>query len=267
MLRERLLSVLVGLPLLVGAILLGGWPLAAVMAVLAGLAGFEAGRLAGALGVVFSPWLPAVPAALTVLAWQFSPRVGFDVLALALLVLLARAEWQVVQEKRPARDVLVEYLAVVAGVLYPSLFASAVALRRLEQGALWLTLVFAGTWLNDAVAYFVGRAWGRRPLAPGLSPGKSVEGAVAGGVTAVAVWLAAMPWTGLDLAGSLALGLVAALLGPVGDLFESLVKRAAELKDSGSLIPGHGGVLDRFDSFLLIAPTSLILIRLLSGTG
>ncbi|MDI3298172.1 MAG: phosphatidate cytidylyltransferase [Bacillota bacterium] len=267
MLRERLLSALVGLPLLVAAVLLGGWPLALAMALLAGLAGFEAGRLAGALGVSFASWIPAVPPALAVLAWQFWPRAGLYVLALSLVLLLARAEWQVVQEGRPAREALLEYLALVAAVLYPALFASAVALRRLEHGSLWLTLVFAGTWLNDAAAYFVGRAWGRHPLAPALSPGKSVEGALAGGVTALAVWTAAMPWTGLNLPASLALGLVAALLGPVGDLFESLVKRAAELKDSGSLIPGHGGVLDRFDSFLLIAPTSLILIRLFTGAG
>ncbi|MBX5464224.1 MAG: phosphatidate cytidylyltransferase [Clostridia bacterium] len=267
MLRERLLSALIGLPLLLAAVLLGGWPLAAAMALLAGVAGWEGGRLAGALGVRFAPWLPALPPALAVLLWQLRPRVGLYVLAFSLLLLLARAEWQVVAERRPAREALVEYVALVAALLYPSLFASAVALRRLEHGALWLTLVFAGTWLNDAAAFFVGRLWGRRLLAPGLSPGKSVEGAVAGGVTALVVWMAATPWTGLALPGAVALGMAAALLGPVGDLFESLVKRAAEWKDSGSLIPGHGGVLDRFDSFLLIAPTSLVLIRLFTGAG
>ena len=127
----------------------------------------------------------------------------------------------------------------------------------------WLPLGwFILIWLNDTGAYFAGRAFGRHKLAPSISPGKTWEG-WAGGMVAslvVAQGLHALvpvsaPW--------LALAVVVSVLGPVGDLTESALKRRAGVKDSGQLLPGHGGILDRFDSHIFAAPLAAILLRLI----
>ena len=117
--------------------------------------------------------------------------------------------------------------------------------------------------VGDAGAYYVGRAFGRSPLAPVLSPNKTVEG-LGGGIvfsvaTAVFLRYAALPR--LALATAVGLGLSMALLGVVGDLFESLLKRSAGIKDTSSLLPGHGGVLDRIDSLLFAAPLLFLYVK------
>lgn len=132
-------------------------------------------------------------------------------------------------------------------------------LRLLEPQALapWrLILLLAAVMAADTVAFFVGSALGRRPLAPAISPGKTMEGAaggVLGGVLgALAVWGAGLP--GVPAWHAALLGLAVGILGMLGDLFESLLKRWAGVKDSGTLFPGHGGMLDRADSLLFGAP-------------
>jgi phosphatidate cytidylyltransferase len=139
-----------------------------------------------------------------------------------------------------------------------------IALRWLSDGLLWMLLVLICTWVCDIAAFFVGRRWGRRKLAPRLSPGKSVEGAIGGLVGAVLAALLVGPFlvgltfdAGLSVVGAASLprlaglGLVIALCAIAGDLMESFIKRQCGAKDSGALIPGHGGVLDRIDSVLL----------------
>ena len=113
----------------------------------------------------------------------------------------------------------------------------------------------------DIVAYFVGRQIGHRPLAPHISPGKTVEGFLAGGlaaiIAAVIVGKEITPWGGIK--HGLLLGIIVALLAPTGDLFESMIKRDLSIKDSGSVLPGHGGLLDRFDGILLVLPAAYYL--------
>lgn len=129
-------------------------------------------------------------------------------------------------------------------------------LRDLPDGVPWVFLLLAVTWLNDTFAYFAGHWWGKRKLAPKVSPGKTWEGLVGGLVGSLAglllVWHLGgrfFPfWEGLVLA------VVSGFIGPLGDLGESLVKRGAAVKDSGQLIPGHGGMLDRIDALLFNAP-------------
>jgi phosphatidate cytidylyltransferase len=123
--------------------------------------------------------------------------------------------------------------------------------------AAWrIVLLLAIVMSSDTVAFFVGSALGRRKLAPGISPGKTVEGAVGGlvgGVLgALAVWAAGLP--GVPAWHAALLGFAVAVLGMLGDLLESLLKRWAGVKDSGRLFPGHGGMLDRLDSLLFGAP-------------
>ena len=145
--------------------------------------------------------------------------------------------------------------ATVFCTLYVGLIIYLYLLRTIPDGMIWLFLLLACTWASDTMAYFAGRRMGRRALAPALSPGKTVEGAVGGVLGSVAVALIFVQiypqllW--LHLVG---LGLLVGIVGQVGDLVESAFKRQTGVKDAGSIIPGHGGILDRFDSMLLTAP-------------
>jgi phosphatidate cytidylyltransferase len=128
--------------------------------------------------------------------------------------------------------------------------------RDLVQGPLWVTTALAVSFANDTGAYFVGRALGRHKLAPQISPGKTIEGAVGGLIVGVVFMFLARAtfFPALSSTDVLAVGLATGILGPAGDLLESMIKRAAGAKDSGRLIPGHGGILDRIDAVLFVAP-------------
>lgn len=136
--------------------------------------------------------------------------------------------------------------------------------RVFEYGEICLWVVLLGTWASDTFAYFVGRAFGRTPFCS-VSPKKSFEGAVGGFVgcfiTVMALGVAAL---GLPLWQAVVIALAVAVFAPVGDLIESVVKRSFDIKDSGNIFPGHGGVLDRFDSLLFTAPAVYYLMMILS---
>jgi phosphatidate cytidylyltransferase len=150
--------------------------------------------------------------------------------------------------------------ATLLGSLYLGGLGGTLAALRLlepsEQGEWRVALLLATVMVSDTAAFFAGRAFGRRPLAPAVSPGKTVEGALAGllggAAGALALRSLGLPW--LPVGHAVALGVLVAALGAAGDLFESLLKRWAGVKDSGSLFPGHGGMLDRLDSLLFGAP-------------
>jgi phosphatidate cytidylyltransferase len=123
--------------------------------------------------------------------------------------------------------------------------------------------VMLGVWISDIGAYFGGRAYGRRKLAPTISPGKTVEGAVTGiALGTAAVWFALYD-RGIGSLEPLALGLVVCLIAPLGDLFESFLKRDLGVKDSGRLLGAHGGLLDRIDALLLAGPAAYLTLDLL----
>ncbi|MGC8958810.1 MAG: phosphatidate cytidylyltransferase [Chloroflexia bacterium] len=128
----------------------------------------------------------------------------------------------------------------------------------LGAGFWWIVALLALVWLCDTAAYFVGIRWGRHKMSPYLSPKKSWEGAAAGMLSSIAAALGLVPLLGLPLSYPWAalLGLLVGTLGQVGDLAESLLKRQAGVKDSGRLIPGHGGMLDRVDSLLFVVPAA-----------
>lgn len=128
---------------------------------------------------------------------------------------------------------------------------------------LFLLSLFILIWANDTGAYLVGDRFGKRPLAPGISPHKTIEGAIGGLVAALLAALFVLPpLTGqTDWLRLLLIGATVTIFGTVGDLFESALKRMAGVKDSGRLIPGHGGVLDRIDSMLLAVPAIFLLLQ------
>ena len=144
----------------------------------------------------------------------------------------------------------------VQGISVPEDISS----RLYGWGGYTVISIFAAIWICDTAAYFVGRSIGRHKLFPRVSPNKTWEGAVAGFIAAIGVFLLArvlvLPY--LSVPQSIVCGSIVGIIGQVGDLAESLLKRDAGVKDSSSLIPGHGGVLDRFDSLLFVAPAMFV---------
>jgi phosphatidate cytidylyltransferase len=140
------------------------------------------------------------------------------------------------------------------GVFYVGGMLAALPLLHARFGPPWVALVIAVTFGNDTGAYFAGRAFGKHKLAPAISPGKTVEGALGGLLANVIIMFLARALflPELSVLDCLMIGVPAAVVGPAGDLVESLLKRAAGAKDSGRLIPGHGGLLDRIDALLFV---------------
>nr|MBA2320218.1 phosphatidate cytidylyltransferase [Deltaproteobacteria bacterium] len=148
----------------------------------------------------------------------------------------------------------------VLGVGWVALLSFLVLVRRLDHGLAWVFLVLAISWCGDTGGYFAGRFLGRTPLYPRISPKKTWEG-VGGAITLSVVGVFVVRAVGLpDLpAGlALALGVVSCALGILGDLAESMLKRAFQVKDSGVFLPGHGGILDRIDSVMFVAPAVFV---------
>ena len=143
------------------------------------------------------------------------------------------------------------------GIIYIALpFSYLILLRNMENGGRWILLLFTVIWANDTFAMLTGKGFGRHKLSPMISPGKTVEGAVgglAGGAVAALLYNHFLSM-GIGLGSALLLAVVIGVAGIFGDLFESVIKRAAGAKDSGTIIPGHGGMLDRVDSLIFAIP-------------
>jgi phosphatidate cytidylyltransferase len=198
--------------------------------------------------------------------WRPSPLVGFA--SLAAMVMAARfgTERDVIEIAMATLPVAflvvigrgeggmatVSIAGTLLGVFWIGLpFAHAELLRRLPHGDGIMLDILIGTFLGDTAAYFGGRLFGRRPLAPRISPNKTVEGLFCGMLaTMLAVFIAGLEETWLTHSDALLLGATVAVLGPLGDLFESLVKRDADIKDAGTAFGAHGGALDRLDAVI-----------------
>lgn len=252
-LAKRVLSTLVLLPLFVAVVVAGPVWLFGVLIVLvsalgqweftgmferAGVHPFRALGLAGGVVVTASFALP------------MSERLALTAVVLAVFTASlwgrdgARIDWG------PAAVTLF-------GICYVNwLLGYGFWLRDLEAGPEWVLLLVWVTWVGETAAYLVGSAVGRRKLAPVISPNKTVEGALAQLVVSVLAALAAKAWFfgALTLREAVAVGLLLGVAGQIGDLVESALKRSVGTKDTGRVIPGHGGILDRVDSLLFNAP-------------
>lgn len=255
MLRTRLLTAAVLIPIAVGSIYLGGLPFLALAALMLALAEVEFCQLlardgfrpASAFGIGLS-WLLLLDA-----QW---PEWGLMKPGLTLILLASLARQLLRRQRYPVAD----WALTVTGGLYLGICgACIIGLRARRPDGLWWTLTaLPAIALADTSAYFAGRAWGRHKLAPVLSPGKTWEGYLAGILIGgpLTALLAAL-WHNLAGADSavgwkhgLILGLLIATVAPLGDLAVSMIKRQVGAKDSGTIIPGHGGALDRVDSIL-----------------
>lgn len=255
-LAARVVTSLIGAPIAIGLLWLGGWAFAVFIVLVALLAQEELYRMFRAKGV--EP-LQAVGLGLGVVVGLHALWPRWWAAALAGVILLL-----VVELFRRKPTPLENVSGTLFGLAYPTLlFTHVLDLRRLRtpeigsEEAFWLTftVVFL-VWTTDTFAYFAGRAFGKRPLMPSVSPKKTWEGAIGGlvGAVLIAVLLWAWQLPFLTLPDVLAIALICGALSQVGDLAESWFKRASGVKDSSSILPGHGGLLDRIDSLLFAVP-------------
>ncbi|MFO8058076.1 MAG: phosphatidate cytidylyltransferase [bacterium] len=270
---KRVLSALVLVPILLYIFFRGGWlfVLLIELAILVGVneyyrmveqKGLMPKRLAGTVG------------ALLIGGLAYLGRLDYMAIGITLLAMLILADQLRGMDIRTA---ITGSAVTLFGVFYIGWLLSHATLLRFpahhpeETGIFFVILALAGTFLADAGAFFTGRAYGKHKLAPLISPGKTIEGAVGGvlvgtaGVVAVKLvfdwWVFPAEGTGLPLYHCLLLGPVLVVFTIAGDLYESMIKRDAGIKDSGNVIPGHGGIMDRLDSLLLAIPITYYYLR------
>jgi phosphatidate cytidylyltransferase len=184
---------------------------------------------------------------------------GLMLLVPALNVMLLTFLILVVYE--PGSDILRAIETQVQGVVYVPFFLSFLVLvRGGDKGGLWIVWLWLMVAASDTGAFYCGSYYGKRPLSPRISPNKTIEGALGGLALAMAVGVGfeALCIHDVSLAGTLAFAVTASVAGQIGDLFESALKRTGGIKDSGHLLPGHGGVLDRLDGVIFAAPVAYL---------
>lgn len=266
-LRRRSLTALWGVPVVLICLAVGGWLLALGAAVLSTIALWEFWSLGRTHGVAEAlRWEVLLAAWAIVAGATLGPELFGAALDWGLLAIVVGAVIRASAQRDPGRgpgQVTASLWAILAVLYIPWLLGHLLLLRHAPAGPRGMaraigTLVLV--WLGDMAAFAVGATLGRHRLAAAVSPGKSVEGAVAGiGAAAIAAGAGAallgVPWP-----EAVVVGAAVGAAGLVGDLFESLIKRGAAVKDSGTAVPGHGGVLDRFDSLLVAAPVAYWLL-------
>ena len=188
---------------------------------------------------------------------------GYALMEVALMAALLALALGVLGTWRGGPDALATVSASLFPCIYIGLPIGALVAVRSFAGARVLFLLMLTVIVSDTAQYYTGRAFGRRALAPAISPKKTVEGAIGGFVFGTALFVGAGAWwvPGMPVLFRVGLGLMLVALGIAGDLFESMLKRSAGMKDSSALIPGHGGILDRIDALLFAAPVYYIFLR------
>jgi len=263
----RTLSACLFVPAVLALTWLGGLPLAALVAAIVGRGAWEFYRMAAARQLRPDAGL-GVALSLGAVAWMaWRGEAGLALVLVGLVVVILAAALRHGVESYGA-----DTLTTLGGVLYVGLLGSApLLIERLTPGAgPLMALIFASIWLADAAAYLGGSRWGGRRLIPRISPGKTVVGFAFGCVAGLVPALAHGRLPGLELTGMGLPHLVGLLAlvsvgGQVGDLVESAFKRYAGVKDAPALIPGHGGVLDRFDSYLFAFPLAYLYLAALAA--
>lgn len=256
MVRRLVLSIFL-VPLGLFAIALGGWIYALLLAIFVTLAAREYVHLFRASGYQPSEYLVVGGTAVILLdrAWH-----GFDyALPILSFLILAVMTYHLFMFERGRDQAAVDFAISLGGILYIGwLGGYLISIRQLPNGEWWTLMALPAVWLADSGAYFIGSRWGKRPLAPRLSPKKTWEGYIGGIFSAIIFnafftifwWIGAnqnpalSPWNGALM------GLIMGIFPTLGDLGESMVKRMAHVKDSSQVLPGMGGMFDRIDSWL-----------------
>lgn len=254
MLRLRVLTAVVGIPVILGAIYQGEVWYALLLLVIVNLGMREYLMLTGIHGSIALPLTGHLGVSVIIILTFLDrsdllyPLVILLFLALFLNTLVSHVKVNIWESSLLFWGII--YLGGLTGFL--------MMLRMLPDGALYTYFLIGGVWANDTFAFFVGVKWGKRKLAPAISPKKSIEGSLAGIIGNLVLvslvyyslqqYLPFQFWQGILLAAGIS------IFAQLGDLLESYLKRQFKAKDSGSLLPGHGGVMDRFDSLIMAAP-------------
>jgi len=250
MLKKRVVTALWGIPLLIAIIWFGGEPTFTGLVAFCGmLAIFEFYRLVSAAKVPPLTYFGLIWTLLFILSPHFdyvflTPLLLTSAVMLPLIWLLLR---------RQKEEAFISWAWTIAGILYVGLLLSyLVELRGVDAGRDWVFFVLFTTFGSDTIAFFAGSILGRHKISPHISPGKTWEGAIAGvfGAIIVSLLLVIILDLPLSYGQAILLGLLVSIFGQLGDLTESWFKRNMGVKDSGKLLPGHGGVLDRMDSIV-----------------
>lgn len=265
--KKRILSGIVLGVLIVSALIVGGAYLY-IFCLTASLIGmYEFYR-----AVDMKRTVPAVIGFVTLLGYYLSLLTGSSLINMAVLIcgLLAQMIGYVVTfPKYKTEQIAYAYFGLIwAGVMISYIYQT----RCLPDGQFTAWLIFAGSWINDSCAYFAGRAFGRHKMARQLSPKKTIEGAIGGilgsGIASVVFAYILYDMGRLSIPGFAMLfflsGIIGAVFGIFGDLSASAIKRNHNIKDYGRIIPGHGGILDRFDSVIFTAPAIYYTVQILS---
>lgn len=272
MLKTRVITAIIGIIIAVGAVTMGGILFNAILFILA-LVGWN--EYFSMFRKVPSTKVWSATGALGILLVLGPMIFGLYKISLFLLVLsvISMAVYYTLKRKGGELSTLMN---TVGGFFYvatglaslmilrdSSMYESTgLAIENVEMGVLIIWLLLLTTWASDTFAYFAGRFWGMRKIVPHISPNKTLEGFVGGFVGCVIVGALYAFIVGVPFYMGLGVGIIVGIVAPLGDLFESKLKRYAGIKDSGQLLPGHGGFLDRFDSLLFAAPAVLAYVLL-----
>lgn len=274
MLKQRILTAIVLLTILAGVLSFNSaWPFLTFLALMCGFAGWEWTRLTLGKSSNYPVWLGVALFALTMAqAYAWLDLELSSTLIVHLSATLCVLFWFTAVGTAIYRAQVLVPAAPFAwsGFALLTLFATwgVLAFLYRTHGVAYVLSLLIVIWIADIAAYFVGRAFGRHKLAPSISPGKTLEGAVAG-VIGVVIWmLISSQWPGSFAAnlnqhwgwlGTIALSVLLAVFSICGDLFESMLKRRVGVKDSSQLLPGHGGVYDRIDAVVAVVPLAYVL--------
>lgn len=275
MLRLRLVTAALLIPLLAVLLWLGNVALAVIVALVVAIAAAEAAGLLRRAGLAVQRPL-IVLLGLAAVAETIASAEGLDwALPAWLVTVVAVGTLSALAAPDIGRAGL-RWTGTLAAGLYAGLLAFLLRIPltvgpdaatgpladTLDAGRAWLLLIVLGVWAYDTSAYTVGRLWPRGRLAPRISPNKTWSGAAGGALGAIVAGAAIGALIGRPIEGA-GMGVMVAVAAPLGDLLESMLKRAAGVKDSGGLFPGHGGMLDRVDAFTLVAPVGWVYLALL----
>lgn len=264
MLAKRLIVAIVLIPIGIVLIKLGGWPLALFISLVLGMAGWEYCQLFTKAGYA--------PATLLVVGGVVCLTIlrfvaGFEHQDLILTVLILSAmSFHLVKYEMGCETSAIDFTITLGGIAYLGILGShIISLRMLPDGLWWFMLVMPVAWLADSGAFFIGSRFGKHRMAPRLSPNKSWEGYIGGvlvgvlsGILFSVLWGLKTP--AMTINRGIIVGVVLSVFPTLGDLGESMLKRQFGAKDSGNLLPGHGGILDRLDSWIWAAAIGYYLV-------
>ncbi len=265
MLTQRLLVIIILLPVSILLIAFGGIPYSLFMTLVLAISGWEYVRMFRKAG--WEPGNAIVVLGITLVAgvrscfgFQYSETI------LSVLIMIAMG-YHLFQYEKGRNEAPIDFCITMGGILYLGWLGSyMISIRTLPNGMWWVLLVLPAVWFVDSGAYLIGSRFGKRPLAPRLSPKKTWEGFWGGAITGVVgsmlvayLWSFQMP--AMNILQGAVMGVVMGVLTPLGDLGESMFKRMAGIKDSSNLLPGHGGIFDRIDSWIWAAVLGFFLIN------